>query len=91
MTDNLAMNYEILSSMPWLNAPDLSIWSASGRCGIGPFRDCWVIALRTDEGFAFRHISPLLMGVGNWIAPEDITRARRLVLVDDETREEVST
>lgn len=82
-----AINLEIAARMPWLTAEPGSIWEITGTYlgGVGTFTDClamvWPYDI-TDGHVLFSFISPALSSVSkDVIGPDQISRARRLVLV----------
>lgn len=74
-----------LIARPWQLAPEDSIWLASGtyRNG-GTFTDCLVRAIPhyiTGGAVGFLHLPPLVQISDDVIGPDQIDRARRMVLV----------
>ncbi|WP_194838611.1 hypothetical protein [Nocardia sp. XZ_19_369] len=85
-----AVNLEIVARMPWLAEPE-SMWSITGTYGrgAGTFHDCLAMVApfdTTDGHRAFVLIHPDEHAdpdcPGRLIAPNQISHARRLLLVD---------
>lgn len=87
MSASDAINLEIAAQMPWLTAEPGSIWEITGTYtgSRGTFTDCLAMVWPHDitEGHVlFSFISPALASVvKDVIPPNQISRARRLVLV----------
>lgn len=86
-----AVNLELAVRMPWLAAEPESIWAITGtyRDGQGTFTDCLAMVLpewMTEGHRLFQLIHPVAVNIdptdpNRLIAPDQISRARRLLLV----------
>ncbi|MBF6358151.1 hypothetical protein IU449_27010 [Nocardia higoensis] len=75
-----------LARKPWLTAECLSLWDITGNYPYGgTFTHCLAIVLpreHTDGHLLFDLVPSSGFGLGSYIAPDWITHARRLVLVE---------
>lgn len=86
-----AVNLELATRMPWLVAEPESIWEITGtyRTGKGSFEECLAMVLPYEMTGGHRLFTLIHPGVASTdpedfdrlIAPDQISRARRLVLV----------
>ncbi|MEU2043621.1 hypothetical protein [Nocardia niwae] len=88
--NDLAVNLEVVARMPWLLAEEESIWLITGTYGhdLGSFTNCLAMVApfdTTDGHRLFTLIHPNLQPCPGspmqYIAPNQISHARRMVLV----------